>query len=212
MTEIKRCRSAFNLPCVAATLLLAGLGTPALAQALQPDIAQLGSGEIRIRVEPGKESFLITVGTTLPGITGIVVREAGSERDLVRVIAEGAAREVEAAAGLASRTTEANVAIDVEMVEGEYRVRVPGSLQSSTLETILVRTDGSVYRFVGKKAPTDGWFETTLKFSPPERCVDISLECSNGCETEKECCGTLVSYCIDCVECEITCPPCEILP
>lgn len=191
--------------------LLTVLAAPVVAQEIaQPEIAQLGTGEVWTRVEPGKNALLITVGTSLSDISGIVVREAGSEHDLARVMAESIAPAV--AAGLSSRTTEASVTIDATTVEGNHRVRVPGSLESSSLETLLIHSDGSVYTFLGKQAPTDGWFETTLRFSGGERCVDITLDCENGCHTTKTCCGRQVTYCADCVECEITCPPCEINP
>jgi hypothetical protein len=198
-----------------AALLLPLLAAPVIAQdAVQADLPELGSGELRIRVERGEESLLIGVGTTLPHIGGIVLRETGSERDLVRLVTNQLALDV--ASALSSRAAEANVTIAAGTIEGSYDVRVPGSLETSSLETILIRTDGSVYTFVGKGAPTDGWFETTLRFpapaAGPERCVDVELECSNGCKTEETCCGTLVTYCFDCTVCEITCSPCEILP
>lgn len=181
------------------------------APAAQADAAVLGAGEVWIRVEPGQESLLVGVGTSLPDISGIVVREVGSERDLVRVLAESIAEEV--ATGLSSRMAEATLTIDAETVEGNHRVRLPGSLQTTSLETILIDTSGSVHTFTGKQAPTDGWFETTLRFSGgPERCVEITLDCSNGCHTTKTCCGQQVTYCADCVVCAITCAPCEIQP
>lgn len=216
MSQRKQARRPVGVSAIlnrvwATTLLLPLLGMPAVAHpAAQPDIGQLGAGEVWVRVEPGKGSLVIAVGTSLPDISGIVVREAGSDRDLVRVLGEWVAEDV--AAGLSSRTTEANITLDAATVAGNHRVRVPGSLQTSSLETTLIRSDGSVYTFEGKQAPTDGWFETRLVFSASDNCYTVKLECSGGCKTSKECCTLRLDYCADCVKCEITCPPCEILP
>jgi hypothetical protein len=203
-----RACSTWILSCLTIFLLSPFASGAARAQGSSPsfsgvDYGPLGQGTVHISFLRGKRGDVVELGTSLDSVVGIVLTVPSTQRNLVALVshrAEGAAK-----AYLSGLQVDATLMIDAPSLAGQRpQVLLQSSLAAvHQIEIMLVGQDGQRYPLVFDSQDFAGQTIDTAFSGAAGECHEITLSCSNGCNTTVNCCS--VVSCSTCSPCGIVC-------